>query len=456
MLTVINPATEEKIAEYPEHDEGAVTHRLETARAAFAQWRRTPISQRAALLHRVAELLRQRRTQLAELMAREMGKPITAGEAEIDKCATCCDFYADHAGAMLEPTKVESDAADSYVRYDPIGPVLAIMPWNFPYWQVFRFAAPSLMAGNVAVLKHAPNVPGCALAIESLFADAGFPEGVFSALLIANERAQAAIEHEAIAAVTLTGSTRAGSIVASQAGAKIKKTVLELGGSDAFIVLADADVEAVAHTAAEARCINSGQSCIAAKRFIVVEAVREAFEAAFVAAMRARIVGDPLQRATQLGPLARVDLLENLERQVEESIRGGARLLCGGQRGSARGYFYQPTVLTNVRPGVPAFDDETFGPVAAVIAADDADHAVALANHSRYGLGASIWTRDIDRAHRLAAEIEAGAVFINGIVRSDPRLPFGGIKESGYGRELAEPGIREFVNIKSVWVERAG
>ena len=451
-MTVIDPATEEVIADVPEHVPEQVDQRVRAAREAFERWRLERAERRAELFKRVAGLLRQRRTILAETMAREMGKPLSAGEAEADKCATACDYFADHAPPLLEPQVVPSDASRSYVRHDPLGVVLAIMPWNFPFWQFFRFAAPALMAGNTAVLKHAPNVPGCAEMIERLFADAGFPGGAVVNVRVGNDRAQALIRHEAIAAVTLTGSTRAGRAVAGAAASVLKKSILELGGSDPFIVLPDVDVAAVAKQAAGARCINSGQSCIAAKRFIVVGDA-EAFAGELAGAMKALKVGDPMDRATELGPLARLDLVENLHDQVQRSVAAGARLLTGGRRVPRKGYFYEPTVLEGVTPGMAAFDEETFGPVAAVIAARDVDDAVRLANQSRYGLGASIWSADREAAARLAARIEAGNVFINGMVKSDPRLPFGGIKESGWGRELGTQGLLEFTNAKTVWIK---
>ena len=452
----VNPATEEPLDEIPDHSPTEVEARLRAAGAAFPGWRRTPVDDRADLMRRAAAGLRARAGELAALMTREMGQPIVAAEAEVEKCAAACDHFADHAATYLTPERIPSDATRSYVRYDPLGAVLAIMPWNFPFWQVFRFAAPNLMAGNVGVLKHAPNVPGCALAIEAVFREAGFPSGVFTTLLIDTAATERVIQHPVIRAVTLTGSERAGMAVAAAAGKVLKKTVLELGGSDAFIVLKDVDVEAVATSAAAARCINSGQSCIAAKRFIVEASVAPRFERAFAEKMAAIALGDPLDRKTQVGPLARLDLLENLDEQVRRSVAAGARLVLGGRRVARRGFYYPPTILADVRPGMPAFDDETFGPVAALVTAKDADDAVRLANRSRYGLGASIWTNDIALAERLAGEIEAGCVFVNGAVKSDPRLPFGGVKNSGYGRELAEAGIREFVNIKTVWVKESG
>jgi succinate-semialdehyde dehydrogenase/glutarate-semialdehyde dehydrogenase len=382
-----------------------------------------------------------------------MGKTIASAEAEVDKCAWGCEFYAEHAQRYLADELVVTDATKSFVRYDPLGPVLAVMPWNFPFWQVFRFAAPALMAGNVAILKHAANVPGCAVAIEEVFRKAGFPAGVMTTLLVSSDRVQSLIEHPAIRAITLTGSDRAGESVAAAAGKQLKKTVLELGGSDPFIVLADADPAAVAGQAAKARTINSGQSCIAAKRFIVDEAIADRFENAFAEQMKNLQVGDPLDRATEVGPLAREDLVDSLDEQVRRTISAGAKLLAGGQRLSRKGYFYAPTVLANVEPGMPAFDEETFGPVAAITRATDEAHAIELANRSPFGLAASIWTGDPARGEALAAQIESGAVFVNEISKSDPRLPFGGVKRSGYGRELAEFGIREFVNIKTIYVK---
>jgi succinate-semialdehyde dehydrogenase/glutarate-semialdehyde dehydrogenase len=385
-------------------------------------------------------------------MALEMGKPIVQGEAEVEKCAWACNYYAEHGEAFLADQPRQTEASRSYVRFDPIGPVLTIMPWNFPLWQVFRFAAPALMAGNAGILKHASNVPRCALEIEEVFRDAGFPENLFRALLVGSDKVAAIIADSRIRAVTLTGSEGAGSKVAEQAGHHLKKTVLELGGSDPFIVLEDADIEKAAKTAADARLINSGQSCIAAKRFIVVDKVEDMFLRHFVSAMESRKMGDPLGRDTQVGPQARDDLRASLHRQVEESVKRGAKLLLGGRVPEGPGAFYPPTVLAAVNKGMPAFDEETFGPVAAVILAQDEADAIRLANDSPFGLGASLWTQDRERAERLVGQIEAGCVFVNEQVKSDPRLPFGGVKRSGYGRELSEYGMREFTNIKSVWM----
>ena len=403
-------------------------------------------------MREAAQILRTRRAEYARTMTLEMGKPIVQGEAEVDKCAWVCEYYADHAEAFLAEQPRETEASRSYVRFDPLGPVLAVMPWNFPFWQVFRFAAPALMAGNAGVLKHASNVPRSALAIQEVFREAGFPRGLFSTVLVGSSAVAGLIADPRIVAVTLTGSELAGSKVAEQAGYALKKTVLELGGSGPFIVLADADIGAAARTAADARLINSGQSCIAAKRFIVVEPVADQFLDRFLDELRSRRMGDPLVRGTQVGPQARIDLRDLLHEQVAESVKRGAKLLLGGEVPAGKGAFYPPTLLAAVDKGMPAFDEETFGPVAAVIRAKDEADAVRLANDSTFGLGASLWTEDRVRAERLAAQIEAGSVFVNGVVKSDPRLPFGGIKRSGYGRELSEYGIREFVNVKSVWI----
>jgi succinate-semialdehyde dehydrogenase/glutarate-semialdehyde dehydrogenase len=460
-VRTINPATEEPLEEHREHSPAEVDFLLRSAAQAQGAWRRVPMEERGRLLRRAGEVLRGRTAELGRLMALEMGKPITGGEAEVEKCAVACDYFAGHAAEYLAPQAIPSDATRSYVRYDPLGVVFAIMPWNFPFWQVFRFAAPALMAGNVGVLKHAENVPGCALAIERVFRDAGFPPGVFSTLMVARALAESVIRHPAVRAVTLTGSERAGTAVASQSGGVLKKTVLELGGSDPFIVIPPSQegvadfLHETAEAAAQARCINSGQSCIAAKRFIIVGGWTDPFEQHLAAVMKRMKMGNPLERDTQMGPLARLDLLWNLDRQVRESVAAGAHLVSGGRRAPGKGYFYEPTVLSEVTPGMPAFDEETFGPVAAVIAAENIDEAIHLANQTPYGLGASVWTRDAAAAERIAAEIEAGCVFVNGPVKSDPRLPFGGIKQSGYGRELAAEGIREFVNIKTVWVKEA-
>jgi succinate-semialdehyde dehydrogenase/glutarate-semialdehyde dehydrogenase len=448
----INPATGEVLENFQEMSTGEVDRVLEAADRTFHKWRRSPFADRAKKMQEAARILRVGKEKYARTMALEMGKPIVQGEAEVEKCAWACDYYAEHAEGFLAEQPRETDASRSYVCFDPMGPVLAIMPWNFPFWQVFRFAAPALMVGNAGVLKHASNVPRCALQIEEVFREAGFPEGLFRVVLAGTEKVPAIIADPRVRAVTLTGSDRAGSKVAEQAGRELKKTVLELGGSDPFIVLDDADLQRAAKTAAEARLINSGQSCIAAKRFIVVKKVADTFLELFVSAMRSQKMGDPLDRDTQVGPQARHDLRQTLHGQVEESVKRGAKLLLGGRIPEGPGAFYPPTVLAAVNRGMPAFDEETFGPVAAVIRAEDEADTIRLANASNFGLGAALWTQDRQRAERLVREIEVGCVFVNELVKSDPRLPFGGVKRSGYGRELSEYGIREFVNIKSVWM----
>jgi succinate-semialdehyde dehydrogenase/glutarate-semialdehyde dehydrogenase len=449
----INPTTGERIASYEETSPEELRIILERADEAFGVWRRVSFGERATLMRRAAEVLRERAKPYAILMAEEMGKPLGQGRAEVDKCAWVCDYYADNAEAFLAPDETPTDASKSFVTYQPLGVVLAVMPWNFPLWQVFRFAAPGLMAGNAGVLKHSSNVMGCALAIESVFRDAGFPADLFRTLVIGSSRVGAVISAPQVRAVTLTGSGPAGQAVAAAAGAALKKTVLELGGSDPYVILEDADLDAAADTCVTSRLINSGQSCIAAKRFIVVEPVREEFERLYVEKMRVRTMGDPMVEGVDVGPQAREDLRDDLHRQVAGSIERGARLLLGGEVPAGPGAFYPPTVLADVEPGMPAHDEEMFGPVAAIIAADDEADAVRIANDSAFGLGAAVFTRDVARGERIAAEeLEAGACFVNSFVRSDPRLPFGGIKDSGYGRELAAFGIREFVNIKTVWV----
>ena len=451
-LQSINPATGTVLERFEETAPPQVDRILARADTEWRDWSRRPVAQRVAPLSAAARLLRDRKERYARFMALEMGKPLEQGAAEAEKCAWACDYYAEHASAMLADVPRQTDASRSYIRFDAIGVVLAIMPWNFPFWQVFRFAVPALAAGNACVLKHAPNVPRCAVEIERLWKDAGLPEGLFQSVLLQNEGAARVIVDPRVRAVTLTGSDRAGSVVGEQAAHHLKKTVLELGGSDPFIVLEDAVVSRAATVAAEARLQNSGQSCIAAKRFIVADRVAGQFTERLTAEMASRRVGDPLDPATAVGPQARLDLRANLHRQVEESVRRGAQLVLGGRLPDGPGAFYPPTVLTAVRPGTPAFDEETFGPVAAVmVARDDAD-AVRIANASVYGLGASVWTADPARGDRIARELEAGSVFVNGLVKSDPRLPFGGVKRSGYGRELSEYGLREFVNIKTVWV----
>jgi acyl-CoA reductase-like NAD-dependent aldehyde dehydrogenase len=448
----INPTTEDILETFEESSEQHIDRTLQQAHDAQRRWRATSFGERAARLQNVARVLRAQKARLAALATSEMGKPIVEAEAEVEKCAWNCDFYAEHAAEVLTNEHVATNATESYVAFEPLGVVLAIMPWNFPFWQVMRFAAPALMAGNAAVLKHASNVPGCALAIEDVFSAAGLPEGVFRTLLVPGSRVEGIIADPRIAAVTLTGSSDVGERVASAAGRHLKKQVLELGGSDPFIVLADADLEAAAATAVRARNQNNGQSCIAAKRFIVEEAVADQFTQKFAAAVKALRVGDPMLRETNIGPLARGDLRDALSDQVERSVSRGAHPVVGGSPLAGKGFFYAPTVLDGVAHDMPAFREETFGPVAAVIHARDADHAVQLANDTEYGLGAALWTGDVQAAKDLARRIEAGSVFINGMVASDPRLPFGGVKHSGYGRELGSYGIKEFVNIQTVWI----
>jgi succinate-semialdehyde dehydrogenase/glutarate-semialdehyde dehydrogenase len=448
----INPATGEVLERFDEATPAQIDQALAQSHATFLEWRRTTFAQRSGLMREAARILREDKARFGRTMALEMGKPIVQGEGEAEKCAWVCDYYAENAEGFLAPEATETDASKSYIRFDPMGPVLAIMPWNFPFWQVFRFAAPALMAGNTGVLKHASNVPRSALDIEEVFRRAGFPEGAFRTLLVGNAAVAGIIADSRIVATTLTGSEQAGIKVAEQSGRNLKKSVLELGGSDAFIVLEDADVEKAAKVAADARLINSGQSCIAAKRFIVVAPVFDRFLEHFTREMASRPMGDALDRNTVVGPQARMDLRDGLHRQVEESLKQGARVVLGGKIPAGKGAFYPPSILVDCAPGMAAFDEETFGPVAALTRARDEADAIQLANTSPFGLGCSLWTRERAKAERLAAEIDAGDVHVNGQVKSDPRLPFGGIKRSGYGRELSEFGIREFVNVKSVWI----
>jgi acyl-CoA reductase-like NAD-dependent aldehyde dehydrogenase len=454
-MELINPANELVLGEYVADSPRELQNKLAASAAAFASWRDLPIDGRCRCLSRLAVVLRRSLSDLALIAAREMGKPLSAGETEVNKCAATCELIANQAPEILRHRPATVSGGRGYVRHDPLGAILAIMPWNYPYWQVFRFAVGALAAGNVVILKHAPNVPGCAAALEKMFFEADFPAGVLVSLRPPdNDAALRLCGDPAVAAITLTGSERAGAAVAAAAGAALKKTVMELGGSDAFIVLADADLQFAATSAAEARCQNSGQSCIAAKRFIVEHSVLANFQDALASAMNKRKIGDPMNRNTDLGPLARRDLLENLQRQVDESVQAGAGLVIGGKRLPQPGFFYPPTILSDVEPGMPAFDEETFGPVAALIGAAGTDEIVHLANASRFGLGASIWTRDLEKAERLAGKLNVGNVFINAIVRSDARLPFGGVKSSGWGRELAEEGLKEFTNVKTVWVNK--
>jgi succinate-semialdehyde dehydrogenase / glutarate-semialdehyde dehydrogenase len=452
-LESINPATGKKIDSYDEMSSAATAAAICDTHDAFLAWRRTPLPERARHMHAAAQLLRSKADTYARLMAQEMGKPVRDGIAEAQKCALCCDFYADNAAGMLAPEPVATEMHKSFVTFNPIGVVLAVMPWNFPFWQLFRCAAPALMAGNAVLLKHASNVPGCALALEQLFREAGFPPSLMRTLMIGNTQVQAVIEHKRVRAVSVTGSGAAGSAVASTAGRLLKETVLELGGSDPYLVLADADLELAAAVCTKGRLVNAGQSCIAAKRFIVVDSVRDEFERRFVQKMQAAKVGDPLAMDTEVGPLARHDLRDALHRQVEQSLQRGARCLLGGTVPEGPGAYYPPTVLTGVGPGMPAYEEELFGPVAAVIPVKDEEQAITVANESSFGLGGAVITRDRARGERIAAElIDSGCVFVNDAVRSDPRLPFGGVKDSGYGRELGAYGLKEFVNIKTVCV----
>jgi succinate-semialdehyde dehydrogenase/glutarate-semialdehyde dehydrogenase len=452
-MHAINPANGELIAEYDELDDQGIERAIATAAERFRSYRTTSFGERAGWMRRAAALLRERKGRYGELMTREMGKPIAAAESEVEKCAWVCDYYAENAEAFLADEVKESDAARSYVAFQPLGPVLAIMPWNFPLWQCFRFAAPALMAGNVGLLKHASNVPGSALAIEEVLRDAGFPEGCFTTMLISSSKVAGVIADPRVVAATLTGSEGAGRSVGEAAGKSLKKVVLELGGSDPYIVMPSADLDAAVSTAVTARTINNGQSCIAAKRFIVHHDIADEFERRFAEGLRALRVGDPMDRAVEIGPLARPEFVDDIERQVNESVERGARLVTGGKRIEGRGFFYEPTLLADVAPGMPAYEEETFGPVAALIRARDVSDAIRVANDTRFGLGSSAWTGDPSEAERFAREIEAGSVFINGMVKSDPRLPFGGIGISGVGRELSEFGIREFVNVKTVWMK---
>jgi succinate-semialdehyde dehydrogenase/glutarate-semialdehyde dehydrogenase len=451
----INPSTGEIVKTYEGHTQQEVNAILQTVSEAFGQWRWTDFETRADLMRQAAKVLRRRAGEFAELMAVEMGKPLKDGRAEIEKCATGCDYFAGNASRFLQPQSAQIEGAKAYVTFNPLGLVLALMPWNFPFWQVFRFAAPTLMAGNVAALKHANNVPGCALATESVFHEAGFPEGVFRALMIDIPAIEGVIHDPRVDAVSLTGSVAAGKAVARQAGEVLKKCVLELGGSDAYVILEDADLEQAAAVCATGRLLNSGQSCIAAKRFIVPKKVRPAFEDLLVKRMAAPRFGDPFASDTDLGPLARRDLRDKIHQQVEASVAQGARVLLGGKLPAGQGAFYPATVLTDVHEGCPAYHEELFGPVASVIPVESESEAIVVANATNFGLGSAVFTRNLERGEKIAAnELEAGSSFVNDFVRSDPRLPFGGIKESGYGRELSSFGIQEFVNIKTVCIKR--
>lgn len=452
---IINPATGETVDSYQEMDPATVQDILEKCHGAQREWRDRPFAERAKLMMAARDVLLANKEAYARLMAVEMGKLYPQGIAEVEKCAWACEYYAQNAERFLSPQPVHTEAFNSFVNFKPLGVVLAVMPWNFPLWQVFRFAVPTLMAGNGALLKHAPNVIGCALAIEQIFRDAGFPKHLFRALVIDIPQTTGVIHNPLVAAVTITSSVRAGRAVAGEAGKALKKCVLELGGSDPFIVLEDADLDKAVEVGIVGRFQNSGQSCIAAKRFIVVEAVREAFEREFVAAARALKMGDPMEDGVYVGPQARVDLRDGLHAQVQRTLAAGARLLLGGQVPERRGAYYPATVISDVREGMPAWSEELFGPVATIIPVSDEEEAIRVANSTDFGLGGAVWTRDLARGERIAADrLESGAAFVNDMSKSDPRMPFGGIKHSGYGRELSSFGIQEFVNIHAVSVNR--
>jgi succinate-semialdehyde dehydrogenase/glutarate-semialdehyde dehydrogenase len=452
-IATINPATGETLRTFPPLTPKELEAKLQLASDTYRRYRRTPLVDRMRMMYRAAEILENEKDAFGRIMVLEMGKTLKAAVEEAAKSAWGCRYYAEHAERFLSDEIVETNASRSFVTYQPIGPVLAVMPWNFPFWQVFRFAAPALMAGNVGLLKHASNVPQCALAIEDIFRRAGFPAGCFQTLLIDTSAVRGVIEDPRVAAVTLTGSTSAGEQVASAAGGVVKKTVLELGGSDPFVVMPSADLDVAVRTAVKARIINNGQSCIAAKRFIVADSIADEFERRFVAGFESLRVGDPLDPATDVGPLANESQVKTIAGQVERSVAAGARVETGGRRIDGQGYYYTPTVLTGVTPDSPAYHDEVFGPVATIFRVPSLDEAIRVANDSPFGLGASAWTTDPTERARFVAELEAGMVFINAMVASDPRLPFGGVKQSGYGRELAANGLREFVNIKSVWIQ---
>ncbi len=452
-IYAINPANGKPIGHYIAHTNKQVKQNIKETHAAWLKWKETSFAERSYHLVSMAKVLLSQRDELARLMALEMGKPIKQGIAEIEKCAAVCEYFAKNAAGFLKDQPIKTEASKSFVAFQSIGVVLAIMPWNFPFWQVFRFLAPALAAGNCGILKHASNVPGCAVAIQKIVEEAGFPENVFQTVLVGSNKVDKIIENPLIKAVTLTGSTAAGKKVAQKAGSLIKKTVLELGGSDAYVILEDADLETAAEICVNSRLINSGQSCIAAKRFIVVKAVEKEFTKLFLEKMKSKIMGDPLDEATDIGPQARVDLRDELHRQVKQSVKKGAQCILGGELPKGDNAFYPPTVLTNVKKGMAAYNEELFGPVAAIISAKDEADAIRIANDSIYGLGGAIFTNDKNKGELIATtQLEAGSCFVNALVKSDPRLPFGGIKQSGYGRELGMFGIHEFVNIKTVWV----
>ncbi len=454
MIQSINPANLQLIKTYHSMLPSEVNNIIDLTADAFEKWKETSFGHRSNLMMKAAQVLKAKREEYSELMTLEMGKPISQSKAEVEKCAWVCEYYADNAEKFLKDELIQTDASKSFVTYQPLGTVLAVMPWNFPFWQVFRFAAPGLMAGNAGILKHASNVSGCALAIEEVFREAGFPENLFRTILVPSSQMEAVIKNEKIKAVTLTGSVTAGKAVAKTTGSVLKKTVMELGGSDPYIILEDADLEMASETCVNARLINGGQSCIAAKRFIIVEKVYDQFEKLFIAKIKSKKMGDPFDESNHIGPQASVLLRDELHQQVVKSVELGAKLLLGGEIPETVGAWYPPTVLSNVKKGMPAYDEELFGPVAAIIKVKDENQAIEFANDSIFGLGAAVFTRDYERGEKIAAEkLQAGCCFVNAFVKSDPRLPFGGIKESGYGRELSSFGIREFVNIKTVYIK---
>ncbi|WP_020532526.1 NAD-dependent succinate-semialdehyde dehydrogenase [Flexithrix dorotheae] len=450
IFETVNPYTDQVIAKYPTLSEMALSDKLEKSKSSFKIWKEIPYGKKASLFHKVGNLLRENKEIYAQKITEEMGKVIKEARGEVEKCAWVCDYYAENAESFLQDEIIKSGARKSFVCYEPIGAILAVMPWNFPYWQVFRFTAPYLMAGNTALLKHAPNVSGCALDIESIFKEAGFPDGVFQSLIINVNLVEKVIKSEIVQGITLTGSEKAGASVAAIAGKNIKKTVLELGGSDPFIVLEDADLERAAAVAVQSRMLNAGQSCIAAKRFLVVQSVKEAFAEKVHQQIAALKMGDPLSEETTTGPMARTDLAEQLNNQVKATIKAGAGLVTGGKQEKAH---FEPALLIDVKPGMPGFDEETFGPAACIVPVKDEREAITYANNTIYGLGASVWTKDLEKGVRIGRKINAGGVFINSMVKSDPRLPFGGIKKSGYGRELSHHGIKEFTNVKTIYVD---
>ncbi|MBV6643522.1 MAG: NAD-dependent succinate-semialdehyde dehydrogenase [Cyclobacteriaceae bacterium] len=449
----INPATEEQLNTYEFYDDSKISHTIDQAYQCWLKWKETTFAERSALFIKLKQLLEKEKELLAKEITAEMGKPLTQSEAEIEKCAWVCEYYATNAEAFLQNEVIKSDATKSYVRYDPFGVVLAIMPWNFPYWQVFRFAAPALMAGNACLLKHSPNTTACALSMQRIFEEAGFPKYLFNTVIADIPQIEPIVANKKVAAVTLTGSTRAGKSLATLAGKYLKKAILELGGSDPYLILADADIDLAAQTCVTGRLINSGQSCIAAKRFIVLSSVKNIFVDKVKQLMEAKAVGDPTAEETDIGPMARKDLMETLANQVDQSVKKGAKIILGGRIDQGQGFYYSPTILTDVKPGMPAYDEELFGPVASIIEVNDEEEAIKVANDTVYGLGSAVFTRDLAKAEIIASKLQSGSTFVNAFVKSDPRLPFGGIKESGYGRELSFIGIKEFVNVKTVYIK---